>query len=372
MDPMRKNPRDRPTRYRAAQLAISIALHLVAAAAGQEASYPDPLYITEEMKEWIDREVVLRHSDSQRADGLMAAIGSLDLRYEVGRTGTAAEVFATREFNCVSFSFLFVGLSRHLGLRTFFLRAIDNPGFTKEGELVVVSEHMTAGMKHGVHTRVLEFQLLPDPTINRFERLSDQQAVALYYSNLGAERLIAGEPESAASLFEEAVKKESGFPELWVNLGVARRRFGDFEGAEKAYLRALQVDPNDSRAYLNLASLMWRLGRPNATDRLLRLVARGNPQSPYAYLVLGDHAMRGKRLEDAERFFRRAIRKDRSSGEARAALGLLLLEKGETTKAAKQLTKAQKRDREHARTQRLARALAPSSGSEQPEDEDLR
>jgi tetratricopeptide (TPR) repeat protein len=189
--------------------------------------------------------------------------------------------------------------------------------------------------------------------------LSDEQAIALYYSNLGGERLLDDEPEKAMIFFEMALETETELSEIWVNLGVARRRAGDYTGAESAYLRALESDPDDTRAYLNLASLMWRLGRQDATKELLSLLAQEKPRDPYAYLVLGDHALRSQRLEDAEKFYRRAIRKDRSSAEARAALGLVLLKMGETKQAGKRLQQAQKRDGEERRTQELARRMEP-------------
>ena len=361
---MRKSSLDHPARLRVSRFAIALALLIGVAAAGEQTPPLDPLHINDEMKSWIDARVFALHSDSYRAHSLMTALNSLNLQYQLGRTGTAADVFSSRKFNCVSFSFLFVGLSRHIGLKTHFLRAIDDPGYTQEGELVVVNEHMTAGVSDGARSRILEFQFLPDPSTHRFRRLTDQQAIALYYSNLGAEKLFEDKPAAAATLFEIAIEKQGDLSEIWVNLGVARRRAGQHEAAEAAYLKALELDPSDSRAYLNLASLMWRLGQENATDRLLHLLEQGDPEDPYAYLVLGDHALRGRRIQDAERFYRRAVRKDRRSGEARAAWGMALLEQGETRKAGKQLRKAQKRDPEHARTVRLARTLELTGDSD--------
>lgn len=317
----------------------------------------DPMALTEEMKAWAHGEVTATDSDLAQAQQLLRALQELVVKYQIGQTGTAADVFETQQFNCVSFSFLFVGLSRYLGLDTHFLRAVDNRGVVSEGELRVVSKHMSAGIQDAGRSRVLEFRFIRPAALSRFERLSDERAKALYLSNLGAESLQGGDPAAAIALFERALQTDAGLPEIWVNLGVAQKQAGDVDSAEKSYRHALTLDPKDVPAYLNLASLLWQQDQADASDQLLELLSKAKVRDPYACLVLGDYARREERLEDAERFYRRAVRLDRTSPEAQAALGLILARTGRSGEAKRRLKQAFKLDSENARVLELARRL---------------
>ncbi len=317
----------------------------------------DPLALTDEMKAWARRAVPAAGSDLQRVQRLLEALRGLELQYRSGQTGTAADVFATKRFNCVSFSFLFVGLSRSLGLRTHFLRAEDERDFARVGELRVVARHMSAGFHEGGRRHILDFHFLREAATSRFVPLSDQRAKALYFSNLGVESLQGGAPNEAIAHFERALQLDAGLPEIWVNLGVAQRRAGDPAAAERSYRQALTLDSNDAGAYLNLASLLWDQGRPDACDHLLDLLSQTRVRDPYASLVLGDQARREGRLEDAERFYRRSISTDRRSAEARAALGLVLAETGRSRQANRRLEQALRIDPANPRALVLARVL---------------
>ncbi len=332
-------------------------LSATATASTTEATSEDPLALTEEMKAWARRAVLAAGSDFQRAQQLLEALHRLGLQYRSGQTGTAADVFATKQYNCVSFTFLFVALSRSLGLRSQFLRTEVEREVARAGELRVMAKHMSAGLWEGERSGVLDFGFLREAATSRFVPLSDERAKALYFSNLGVESLQGGTPNQAIAQFERAQQLDASLPEIWVNLGVAQRRAGKAAAAERSYRQALALDANNAGAYLNLASLLWAQGRPDASDHLLDLLAKAEVRDPYASLVLGDQARREGRLEDAERFYRRALSTDRRSVEARAALGLVLAETGRARQAKRRLKQALRIDPQNPRVLELAREL---------------
>ena len=112
-----------------------------------------PFEITDEMRAWAHAHVPEGTPMEQRLDRLLAAmIGPMQLKYEVGSTATAREAFETRRANCLAFTSLFVGLARELGIPAFYLDVEDVERFEKDGDLMVVSGHVSAGYDIGDET----------------------------------------------------------------------------------------------------------------------------------------------------------------------------------------------------------------------------
>lgn len=321
-----------------------------------------PFEITDEMRAWVHAQVSERTVKEERLDLLLAALvapGRLQLTYEPGHTGTAREVFETRRANCLAFTSLFVGLARELGVPTFYLDVEDIEKFEKDGDLMVVSGHVSAGHDFGGgKVKILDFSPTQQPVYRRVHRISDLRAVAVFYSNRGAESLRTGHSGEAVTWLRRAVEIDSEFGGAWVNLGVALRREGDVAGAEAAYRKALEVDPSTSSAYSNLASLLRTRGRDSEAAGLLAMATSVDRRNPFSFLALGDLALSQGRLEDARRYYRQALRLNGEDAEAYAALGLVALASGNVGEANKWLQRAEARDRASERVRRLGSRLA--------------
>ncbi len=321
-----------------------------------------PHALTDEMKAWLEESVPRRLPSDQRVDTLLRHLldrSELDLQYHQGYTGTAAETFESRKANCLAFTHLFVGMARELDVEAHFLRVDDLQSFEREGDLVVISGHVTAGFGSARKPRILEFAIFPASEYREVRLLSDINAVALFYSNRGAELLLAGDREAANQWLEQAVRIDETLGDAWVNLGVVRRRLGDREGAEAAYRRAIEVDPELASAYQNLSALLrtWD-GRSEEAERLLALTDRRGNRNPFNFLALGDASLRQGRLEDAERYYRRALDLGPDEAESQAAMGLWHLEAGNPGRARKWLRRAQKSDPNQARVRELAEQIS--------------
>jgi tetratricopeptide (TPR) repeat protein len=319
-----------------------------------------PIELDEEMRAWL-RDWV-RETDTSLEQLRQVLVGfqsprGLDLKYEPGYTGTAREVFETHEYNCLSFSHLFVAMARELGIDAYYLNVAAVQNFRKEGDLVVVSGHVTAGYNTGPKRKILEFEVGPEVDYRSATPISDQQALAMYYSNRGAELLRDGDNDAARKWLSIAVGLAPDYADAWVNLGVARRRTGDEGGAEEAYYRAIEIDPESFSSYSNLASLMRYQGDAGAALAILELLDRRDNRDPYIYLALGDEALRGQRLDDARRYYRRAQNLS-PQPETHAALGLLALESGDREEAERWLRKARQQSTEEERVYELERRLA--------------
>lgn len=326
-----------------------------------------PYSLTPEMQQWVRERADLGAGPEQRLEQLLEKLllrDGIALRYESGHTGSAREVWETSRANCLAFTHLFVGMAREVDLPVYYLRVSDLQSFEKDGDLVIASEHITAAYGPPSQRRVLDFSDRPVTPYHVVQPISDLTAVALYYSNRGAERIREGRTAEALATLEIAVKLAPELSDAWVNYGVALRRSSRMSEAEAAYRRALELDAGQISAYQNLAALLEMQGRAAEAKDLLAVTDRGANRNPFSYLALGDLSMRQGRFEEAERFYRRALRLDPAQAEAPAALGICALSTGKTREARGWLKKAEKLDPDNARVSDLAQRLkAPSRES---------
>ena len=323
-----------------------------------------PYLITDEMRAWVRKHVPEDEPMERKLEILLAKLvgpEGLKMEYAAGYTGTAQEVFEQRRANCLAFTSLFVGLAREAGVPVYYLDVEDIEKFEKEGDLVVVSGHVSAGYGLARELRVLDFSADPQTgTTRRVERISDLRAISLFHSNRGAELLRASQYQEALEWLRKAVALDPEFVRPWINYGVALRRTGDLAGAEVAYRKALEIDPDTVSAYQNLASLLRQAGRNQEADELLALTAQIGSRNPFSYLALGDLSFAHGRYEEARRFYRRALRLQRDSPEPYAAMGLLSLATGDAGDAERWLRKAVAIDQENGRVKRLSARIQGS------------
>ncbi|HVR08946.1 MAG TPA: tetratricopeptide repeat protein, partial [Thermoanaerobaculia bacterium] len=302
-----------------------------------------PWQLTGEMREWVHRQVPDNLDVEARLQRLLAALLGTDglaLQYQAGTTGTAQEVFASHRANCLGFTSIFVGMARELGVGVFYLDIGDVEKFEREGNLVVESGHITAGYGAGSMLRILEFTPIATPNYRQLHRVSDRTAIALYYSNRGAELLRNGNEGEALTWLRKAIVLDPDLARARINYGVALRRSGDSAGAEAAYRKALESDPGAVAAYQNLAALLYAAGRRSEGDELMALSSKLDNRNPFNFLALGDVALGHGRTEEARGFYRKAERLAGAEAESAAALGQLALATGDRGGARRWLRKA--------------------------------
>jgi Flp pilus assembly protein TadD len=205
--------------------------------------------------------------------------------------------------------------------------------------------------------RIIDFGAREDAPYRRITLIDDYRAIAMFYSNRGAEELRSGRYDEAVDWLRSAVAIDPDYAGSWVNLGVALRRGGDLESAERAYRTALEVDLHSTSALQNLAALLHFQGHEDEALDLLAFADRSSNRNPFTYITLGDLSMRHGRLEEAGRFYRKALRRQGENAESLAAMGLWTLERGDKKGARSWLRRAEGLDPESGRVALLRRRL---------------
>lgn len=321
-----------------------------------------PGRMTDEMRAWARKMVPLKAESGERLRLLVEALlgpEGLDLEYERGYSGTAQEVFERRKANCLGFATLLVAMSRELEIDAYYVRVKGVERFTREGDLIVVSEHVTAGYSSIGGAWILDFLEGPSPDYRSVEPMSDLEALALYYSNRGAELLLGGDHRGARDWLEVGVRLAPSWARIWTNLGVAQRRLGNLEAAGRSYRRASEADPNHLPAYSNLLALLRLQDRDDAVKELMRLLDRRKNRNPFIALALGDLSLEAGRLREAKRFYRRGVALGRGQPEPLAAMGQWSMATGRGREAEKWLRKAEAIDAESPRVKALRYEIDP-------------
>ncbi|HVR30763.1 MAG TPA: tetratricopeptide repeat protein [Thermoanaerobaculia bacterium] len=320
-----------------------------------------PYRLSAEMKRWLhDRVPKALPNHEDRILYLSRSLFQGDdfrIAYIRGYTGTAMEVFETQQANCLAFTLLFIGLARELGVPAYFLEVRDTESYRKEGDLIVVSDHVAVGYGPTHDLRIIDFGAREGAAYRRITLVDDYRAIAMFYSNRGAEELRSGHYAGALDWLRSAVAIDPNYAGSWVNLGVALRRSGDVEGAEKAYRTALELDLQATSALQNLAALLHIKGEDQEALDLLAAADRASNRNPFTYLTLGDLNMRHGRMDAAGRFYRKALRRQGENAESLAAMGLWLLERGDRKSARNWLRRAEDLDPAAARVLLLRRRL---------------
>jgi tetratricopeptide (TPR) repeat protein len=225
----------------------------------------------------------------------MEARGMLSLEYaEVTRT--ASDTFHDRQGNCLSFTMLFVSLARAVGLRATYQRVEVPPTWTYDGTVVVASHVNTVVRTGSGEDTIVDFNVRPYQERQRSQRVDDAYALALFYTNLGAEAMLRNENAAALVYLREAAGVNADLPGLWVNLGVLYARHRKHEHAEAAYLRALEIDDDEPSALANLALVYEAIGEPQLAAEYRARVQRYRERNPYYHFAAATLAYEQQRF----------------------------------------------------------------------------
>jgi len=327
---------------------------------------PNPIAATPEMREEA-LSLAASGTPRERLQALQRALfdpSRFPFRYESRGTRTAAQAFAMREGNCLSFTCLFIAMARSIGLDVRAAVPTLEGEAERDGDLVVVNTHVVAACWLADGFAIFDFDRTRERRVVGAQLVDDLHLAALYENNLGVEELRGGRYVDAIRRFEASVRLSPALLASRGNLGVARRRAGDVAGALEAYQAALEISPRDPVVLGNLAALYRAQGREREARVALSLASLDDA-SAFFLVVRADLERVQGRTGRALRLYRRARHLDPGAAEPWVGIGESRLERGDLSGARKAAEKARVLDPASEGAADLLRRIgaAPRAGS---------
>lgn len=304
-----------------------------------------PFKITSEMHAFAKQATRDSVTAAQKAIALVEAMIShweLEITYDKAASLTARDVFLLRYANCMSFTNLFIGLSRSIGMETVYVDVPQVHSYYNEGNIILNNGHMCAGLWDGAEFYLVDFSPDPEKHYRIYNVIDDLEAIAHHYNNMGY-RILHDDPsqiQEAIRHYMIATEIKPGFPQGNNNLGAAYASLGDYQKAEIHYRQALNTAPAMAEANCNLGSIFFAQGKMlDARNHFARAVSSSKNNSHYHYryamacYYLGD-------LREAMKHFLETIRIDETYTNAYLGLALIAEKSSDYRSALMHLVKA--------------------------------
>jgi tetratricopeptide (TPR) repeat protein len=234
----------------------------------------------------------------------------LNIQYQDSANFSAIETFRARQANCLSLVNLFVAMARHVGVDARYQTVQIRPRWDLRGELLILSEHInaTGRVTHSSHY-IVDFT----PELSLQQRtasiVSDARARALYFNNLGVEKLIVRDYDHALAYFRNALWIDPELAIAWNNAGAVFNRKGMTDLAEYSYQRSFNIDRSSSTSINNLARLYYAQQDYEKAEIYNKAIQRFNQKNPYYHFLLGNLAYSDGNFDRARRHYNAAIKR---------------------------------------------------------------
>jgi Flp pilus assembly protein TadD len=270
----------------------------------------EPLALSTEMRQFVAARLGGSARDPERAWRLAYAMldpWMFPFEYDQRVTLTAREAFRTRRGNCLTFSNLFIAMAREAGLEAWYREVEIPPEWSSVDDTLLVSMHVNAAMRDDGDVYVIDVSRRQEKPGDRVRMLSDREAEAQFYNNLGADALVANDLGLAHAYFRKAVDTDPSLAYVWSNLGVVLRRNGQTADAMLAYETALRLAPDSNVALNNLYTIYDEDGMHEQAARLQARVERNRRRNPYYLHHLAELSAEQSDWQEAIAYSRRAI-----------------------------------------------------------------
>ncbi len=317
-----------------------------------------PFEIEPEVKEMANMITHNQTTDYSRAVTLVDAIidmANLNVKYDRWATRSAMDVLKTGSANCLSFTNLFVAMAREVGLKAVFVEVYELSSTFDEGDVIVHSSHICAGLFYDAGFALIDFASEPRKEYVRYRVIDDLEAAANFFNNLGYEcsrNFLNGSGDGlcdrdSIEFYKVALKIKPDFAKAWSNLGAAYTHKGLDQKALKTLRKALEYDPDFAEAHVNIGNLYYKDGRFKKAEEHYRAALKHGEQVYYYNFLLGMVHLRQDEPDKAAKYFRRSIRRRRNNPGAFNGLGMSFFAKGELGEARKFFLKAIELDPDH-------------------------
>jgi len=277
----------------------------------------DLLALDAEIKDLLDREVRPLGTKKQRLLQLHEIFYQpyyYDIQYEPFGTLTANETFYRGSGNCISLANLFIAAARYVGLDARYQTVRVRREWRPREGFYEVPGHINVVVNLRREQAEIEFnRTFYDERRNRRivkKVISDRQAKAEFYNNIGVDLLVQKQYDKAIAYFEKALTIYKKLDFVYSNLGVAFKQKGNYQSAEANYLKALDYNPKSQSTISNIFILYHELGNKTRSEVYAKRAEKYARKNPYyleklanAHIQKGEYSNAIKLLKNAIRIF---------------------------------------------------------------------
>ena len=311
----------------------------------------DIVGVSDEMAAYVEKNVGNPRQAIAKMTRLLKSLKRDDYitaSYEVDGTHTAAETFASGSGNCLSYTNMFVALSRQAGLDARFQIVEVPPNWDADSGYLIRYTHVNVLMKDVRFDRSrrdevsVDFNdVLPDPEYRQYE-VSDSYAEALLYNNKGAREIRDHNPRSVFAYLKKALEIVPNNPDFWVNLGTLYSSQSDYASAIDAFEVALQIDASNKSAMSSLARSHRVLGNAEDAAYYASRVRNYRERNPFYHFAIARQEYDRSAYEEALESINTAISLKRGNGRFHFMKGLTQDKLGDGAAAKKSFSRAER------------------------------
>lgn len=268
--------------------------------------------------------------------------------YVADATQTAGKTFAEKRGNCLSYTAMFVVLSRLAGLEVSFQVVNMPPAWTAGSDYLVRSTHINAvaddiRMSHNERLDLtVDFNSVTDTERYSARQITDAYANSLFLANLGVQQLQAGNNLEGFRYLRAGIELEPNNIDLWVNLAAFYATHQAPKQAQAAYLKALRIDPSSRAVHAGLSRTYKKLQRPQLAQQHMDLARHYQAKNPYYHFSIAQRALHQADYAYALVAVNRALELSSANGSFHYLKAITLQHLGDPNGAQRSLNKAQR------------------------------
>jgi tetratricopeptide (TPR) repeat protein len=173
--------------------------------------------------------------------------------------------------------------------------------------------------------------------MRRGRALSEDEMLARFYNNLGAEFLAKKNKEYAYAYFKAAIMTDASYSAAYNNLAQLYVQQGLLAQAEAILVHAMSNNSNDTVMLRALQGVYYAETKTAQALALNAAIKANEEMSPYYWIGLGMRAMRDRSYQAAIKHFEKAEKLTHGFEEIHQSLAEAYLRTGEKQKAEAQL-----------------------------------
>jgi len=311
-----------------------------------------PFYITDEIKEFAQEVAGPYYYEKGKVNSLVRAIidrKKLNVKYNEYKALNAIEVFVEGEANCIAYTNLFIGMARAVGLPVYYVDVTEVSKLKREGDLVVNSGHICAGIEIDSKITLIDFAEHPRIGYKFYKVIDDLEALANFINSQAV--IVSNQLDLSSEnpdhqidikLFRNAIKVKPTFAKAYNNLGIAYQRRRLYDLAIAQYKRAILLNPKLSAPYSNLGNVYYLMGEYDKAIENLKIAVKLKKNNPYTRYALGLVYYYKNDYPEAIKQFSKAISLNREYAEPHNLLGMVYFQQGRYEEAILEVQKALK------------------------------